>query len=182
MPVPSYKAVLKRYDASPAHIQKYFEHLPRLIREFDWDVCIAYQFIRLETAQNRALYGGVVKMHRANSEVSSSVLRSLHLTRASFLTHVETIFEKPVPADVANKIKFAEKIRDNTVHGKESLDPDVRQALVDTIEYAIGLDDFVYSVANFRPFGDMRGFRGAGESLEKATTRWLLKGLGLQGG
>lgn len=74
MAIPSYKAVLKHYCSIPDDVQKYFVHLPSLIENYDWDVCIAYQFIRVETAQNRPLYGGVVKLHRADAEVAGSML------------------------------------------------------------------------------------------------------------
>ena len=179
MAIPSYKSVLKHYASVPADVQKYFGHLPSLIQSYDWDVCIAYQFIRVEFAQNRTLYGGVVKLHRAEANVADSMLYSLHITRASFLTLIETIFGAPLPDAVANKLKFAERVRDKTVHGKGISEADARQALVDVLDYATDFNKFVESIAGFRPFGDMRGFKGAGQPLEKPTTRWLLKGLGL---
>jgi len=179
MAIPSYKAVLKHYASVPADVQKYFEHLPSLITNYDWDVCIAYQFICVETAQNRTLYGGVVKLHRAEASIAESMLYSLHITRASFLTLVETIFGAPIPPAVANKLKVAEGVRDKTVHGKGISEADARQALVDVLDYATELNKFVETKAGFRPFGDMRGFKGAAQPLEKSTTRWLLKGLGL---
>ena len=33
--------------------------------------------------------------------------------------------------------------------------------------------------AEFRPFGDLRGFKGRGQPLERTTTRWVLKGMGM---
>jgi hypothetical protein len=154
-------------------------HLPSLIENYDWDVAIAYQFIRVETAQNRTIYGGVVKLHRAEASIADSMLYSLHITRASFLTLIETIFGAPLPTTVVEKLKFAEKVRDKNVHGKGISDPDARQALVDVLEYATDFNAFIEGIGGFRPFGDMRGFKGATQPLEKSTTRWLLKGLGL---
>jgi hypothetical protein len=178
MAVPSYKAVLKHYASVPADVQRFFGHLPSLIQNYDWDVCIAYQFICVETAQNRTLYGGVVKLHQAEASVAESMLYPLHVTRASFLTLVETIFGAPLPVAVADKLKFAEKVRDKTVHGKGISQADARQALVDVLDYATELNKFVENIAGFRPFGDMRGFKGSAQPLEKSTTHWLLKGLG----
>jgi hypothetical protein len=178
MAIPSCKAVLKHYASVPGDVQKFFGHLPSLIENYGWEVCIAYQFIRVETAQNRTLYGGVVRLHRANAKVTESMLYSLHVTRASFLVLVETIFGAPLPAVIADKIKIAEKVRDKTVHGKGISGADARQALVDVLDYAAELNQFVEGIAGFRPFGDMRGFKGATAPLEKSTTRWLLKGLG----
>jgi hypothetical protein len=178
MAIPSYKAVLKRYASVPTDVQKYFSQLPPLIQDCDWDVCIAYQFIHVETAQNRTLYGGVVKLHRADASVADSMLYSLHVTRASFLELVANIFGKPLPDAVANKLKFAERVRDKTVHGKGITQAEARQALVDVLDYATEMNKFIEGIGGFRPFGDMRGFKGAAQPLEKPTTRWLLKGLG----
>ncbi len=179
MPVPSYKAALRHYASVPEDVQKYFAHLPSLIENYDWDVAIAYQFIRVETAQNRAIYGGVVKLHGAESTVADSMLYSLHITRASFLVLIETIYDKPLPKAVAEKLKFAEKVRDKIVHGKGISEPDARQALVDVLDYATDFNAFIQGIAGFRPFGDMRGFKGAAQPLQASTTRWLLKGLGI---
>jgi len=177
MSIPSVIAVIKHIKKSPQEIQDYFAHLPSLIPNYPWEVAIAYQFIRVERAQNRALYGGVVKLHRADGEVAGSMLDSLHITRDSFLKHYETIFGQALPAATVAQLKVAEKIRDKTVHGKEVGDADFRQAVVDVIDYAAALNNHVNSRAGFKPFGDMRGFKGAAQPLEKSTTRWLLKGL-----
>jgi hypothetical protein len=177
MGIPSTIAVLKRFANSPEEIRGYFAHLPELIKGYPWEVSIAYQFIRVERAQNRALYGGAVKLHRAHGEVAGSMLDSLHITRESFLNHYETVFGQAMPAPTVAKLKFAERIRDKTVHGKAVGDADFRQAIVDVIDYADSFNTHVNSRAGFKPFGDMRGFKGAGQPLEKTTTRWLLKGL-----
>lgn len=177
MTIPSTKAVLRHFDAAPQDVRKYFEHLPKLVGEYPWEVAIAYLFVRVERAQNRALYGGVVKLHRAHGEVAASMIEGLHIKRDSFLKHYGTIFGQPLPAGTISKLKFAEKVRDKTVHGKYVSDPDFRQAIVDVVDYAVSLNSHVQTISGFQPFGDMRGFKGAGQALEEVTTRWLLKGL-----
>lgn len=179
MAIPSYKSVLKHYLAAPEDVKRYLGYLPFLIEHCDWDVCIAYQFIRVETAQNRILYCGVVKLHRAHGEVAGSVLYTKHITRGSFLELFKTIFGNPLPSAIAEKLKHAEKVRDRIVHGKGFSEPDARQAIVDVIAYATEMNSYLEAVAGFRPFGDLRGFKGRGEPLDKKTTHWLLKGIGL---
>jgi hypothetical protein len=179
MPVPSYKAVLKHYAGCSEEVRRFFPHLPQLIvPELPWEVGIAYQFIRVETGQNRAIYGGVVKLHRADAQIANSMLNTLHITRASFLELVETIFERPLPAATIALLKTAEKVRDKTVHGKDVAEPEARQAIVDVLDYATAVNAFVQSIAKFEPFGSMQGFKGAAQPLGKSTTRWLLKGMG----
>ena len=177
MAIPSIKAVLKHFESAPDEVRNYFFHLPTLIKNYPWEVVIAYQFIRVEQAQNRTLYGGVVKLHRAHGELASAVIDSLHITRDSFVKYYATVFGQSLPVETISKLKFAEKVRDKTVHGKDVNVSDFRQAIVDVVDYAVSLNNHVYDLAEFKPFGDMRGFKGAGQPLEKATTRWLLKGL-----
>ena len=177
MAVPSTIAVLKHIAAAPVEVQMYFEHLPALVKDFPWEVAIAYQFVRVERAQNRALYGGVVKLHRAHGEVAEPYLGSLYITRESFLKHYATVFGQALPAATVSKLKFSEKVRDKTVHGKDVNEAAFRQAVVDVIDYAVLLNHQTQTIAQFKPFGDMRGFKGAEQPLEKTTTRWLLSGL-----
>jgi hypothetical protein len=180
MAVPSYKAVLKHFDACDEEVRRFFPHLPELIvRELPWEVGIAYQFIRVETGQNRAIYGGVVKLHRADAQIAASMLNTLHITWSSFLQLVETVFERPLPTATVALLKTAEKVRDKTVHGKNVGEPEARQAIVDVLDYAAAVNKFVKSIAGFEPFGSMQGFKGAAQPLPKATTRWLLKGMGV---
>lgn len=72
--VPSYRAVLKHYDACDADVRSFLPHLNKLVvPELPSEVGIAYQFIRVETGKNRAIYGGVVKLHRADGAVADSI-------------------------------------------------------------------------------------------------------------
>ena len=72
----------------------------------------------------------------------------------------------------------AEEIRDKVMHGKTTTDKEKREALASIIEYAERFNALVSGIAAFRPFGDLRGFKGRGQSLDKSTSRWLLKGMG----
>jgi hypothetical protein len=180
MAVPSYKAVLKHYTRCGQEVQGFFPYLPRLsVPPLPWEVGIAYQFIRVETGQNRAIYGGVVKLHRADANIAESMLNTLHITRPLFLQLFQTVFGQPLPAATVALLKAAEKVRDKTVHGKSVDDPDARQAIVDVLDYATSVNDFVSGIAGFKPFGSMQGFKGAAQPLPKTTTKWLLKGLGI---
>jgi hypothetical protein len=179
MPTPTYIAVLKRYNNSTEKVKGYFDQLPDLVHGgFPYEVCLAYLFLRLEKAQNRALYCGVVKLHRANGEMADKAINSQHLTREGFLKLYSTVFGKSVPDATLKLVKKAEKIRDKVIHGKKVSDSDVRESLVDVIAYAESLNKELNAVAGFEPFGDLRGFKGRGVSLDNTTSRWLLKGLG----
>lgn len=179
MAIPSYIAVLKHYNTAPEDVKQYLVYLPLLVEKCDWDVCIAYQFIRIETAQNRTIYCGVVKLHHAHPQVAGGVMYSQHMTRKSFLDLFKTIYGHSLPNNIVDKLKLAEGVRDKIVHGKGFSEPNARQAIVDAIDYASLLNEHLEKTAGFRPFGDLRGFKGRSEPLDKSTTMWLLKGIGL---
>jgi len=72
----------------------------------------------------------------------------------------------------------AEKTRDRVVHGKDVTDSELRGAIADVLEYAEKFNAEVNDTAGFRPLGNMRGFKGRAEPLDKRTTKWLMRGLG----
>ena len=117
MTAASYKAILKHHAAAPSEIRDYFVHVPALVQSFPYEVSIAYMFSRVERAQNMTLYCGVVKLHAAHISVAQNVIHKQHITRDSFLDLFETVFGKPITTAIKGHLKFAEKTRDQVVHG-----------------------------------------------------------------
>ena len=56
MSVPSYKAVLRAYEAASAEVQDYFGELPHIVEKCSGEVSLAYMFIRLERGQVMIIY------------------------------------------------------------------------------------------------------------------------------
>lgn len=179
MPVPRTRGIINKFDALPAEIKIYFEHFPKLAQEFPWDVSISYMFSLVELAHNMTLYCGVVKRHRVDSTLARTAVDNHHMTRSGFRDLYETIFGKRSEKDTADKIAEAEKIRDRILHGKKVSEADKRKAVVDILEYAEAFNAEVQSLAGFKPFGSLQGFKGRAEALDKSTSRWILKGIGL---
>jgi hypothetical protein len=175
---PSCKALLKKFSTCSSGLQAYFSHLPDLIQKYPLEIALAYIFLRTELAQNRTLYCGVVKLHHADSQITSSSLDAQHLTRGSFLDLYGKVFGEQLPTLTSDKLKAAEKIRDRVIHGKNVTAPQIREAIWAVLEYAEQINAHLQSKAGFQPFGDLRGFKGRGAPLDKSTSRWLLKGIG----
>lgn len=176
---PSYIAIKKSFESSDERIKRYYSDLPKLIDgNFSYQICIAYCFLKVEQALNRTLYGGVAKVHRGDKDIAQRIVNMHHLTRDGFLNLYRNIFGRPLNDDVLNKIKAAEKIRDKVIHGKRVTDPEIREAIIDVLEYSQSLNIEVHSIAGFYPFGDMRGFKGRSKPLDRRTTKWLMRGLG----
>jgi len=177
---PNRKALVRVFNGLPQEIQRHFEHFPELVQsQFPLEVCLAYLFSRVELAHRDTLYCGVVKLHHANSELARAAIRRQHVTRDTFAELFHRLFEKPLPKAISAKLQKAEKTRDKAMHGSEPKQAEMREAIVGTLDYARRYNKFVKSLAEFPPFGDLRGFHGRGKHLEKSTTRLVLKGLGL---
>jgi hypothetical protein len=175
---PSYIALLKKYDFCSEDVKKYFGLLPQLIKDYPHSVSLAYIFFETEKAQNRVLYGGVVKLHRGNAKTVENLVYAAHIKRESFLTLFRNVFDKELSQPVVSKLKVAEKTRDKLLHGKKVTDASLREAIADVLDYADAMNNELDILAGFKPFGDMRGFKGRKEALDAKTTRWLMKGLG----
>lgn len=177
--ISNYKALLKCYERKSEQVQKHFAHLPKLVGDdLPYEIALAYAFLKIEQAQNRALYGGVVKVHRCNAEFARRLMNFQHLTREGFKEIFRNVFGKPLTDATTAKLAIAEKTRDKVIHGKDVGANELRAAVADVLEYADMLNAEVHGAAGFRPVGDMRGFKGRGDSLDKRTTKWLMRGLG----
>jgi len=153
--------------------------MPGLIDESaKFEIALAYSFLKTELAQNRTLYGGALRLYQAHSEVAQNLIDAQHLTRDTFKTLYKNTFGKIISAQTDAHFNSAQRVRNRIIHGKSVQTPDIRNAVAEILDYASGLDAEVFAIANFHPFGDMRGIRGRQGSLNKKTTRWLMKGLG----
>ena len=107
--VKSYKGILTKYQALPENIRKYFGHIPKLINDdYEYEIVIAYLFLKIEQGQNRLLYGGSVKCLGAEAEVATSIINYHHLKRNDFGKIYNNIFGCPLPQNIS---KRREKLR-----------------------------------------------------------------------
>ena len=179
MSVPgSWRGMVGEYNKLPEDVKQYFEYFPQLTEEFPWDVVIAYLFSRVELAQNMTIYCGVVKCHKVDSDIAKKAVNNQHMTRQGFKDLYKSIFGHAIPKTIAGNIDHAENIRDKILHGKSVTEADKRKAVYDLLIYAKNFNDKLQSIAGFRPFGSLQGFKGRGQSLDKSTSRWVVKGMG----
>jgi hypothetical protein len=64
------------------------------------------------------------------------------------------------------------------MHGKAATDDDKRNAIAHVLQYAQEVNTLLCPAWRPKPFGNLRGFKGRGKSLDVATSRWILKGMG----
>jgi hypothetical protein len=121
-----------------------------------------------------------MKKHSANKDLTDKIVQETHLTRASFDTIFDNVFGNKVPIETKKYLIDAEKVRDSSMHGGFVIDPKLREAIQDIFVYLKKFNEFVSTQAGFEPCGNLRGFTGRAKKLDKATTRWILKGLGFE--
>jgi hypothetical protein len=180
MSIPAtWRGVVKAYEAFPKEIRTYFSHISKLARDYPWDVCLAYQFSRVELGQNMAIYCAVVKLHQADPALARKAVENHPMYRDQYRQLFATVFGKPLEKAVIDALEVAESVRDKIMHGKAVTERRKRKAVVDVLQYARLFNEQVHQLAGFKPYGDLRGFKGRAKALPKPTTRWVLKGLGL---
>ncbi len=176
--IKSKPGLLNFYRSSPVEVQQYFFHLPKLIEQFPLDVVLSYIFARVELAHNMALYCGIVKLHKANAELTYRAVQAHHMTRKEFRSQYQIVYGKSIPDATCLLLTHAEAVRDRVMHGKVAPDDQIRNAAAHVLAYAAAINEFTATNDGPKPFGDLRGFKGAAQSLEKGTTHWVLKGMG----
>lgn len=174
----SQRALLKLYDDCSEQVRGYFEHFRPLIENYPYEVALSYAFGQVELAQTMTLYCGVVKIHRVDARLARAAVDAYHMSRAGFLGKVEAIYGKPLPKAAQRKLTSAEGVRDKVMHGKGASDQEKRTALANVLRYAEAVNAFLDPVAGLQPFGSLRGFKGRARSLDRSTSRWVLKGMG----
>jgi hypothetical protein len=163
--------------------QGFFSDLPDLIySEFSLDIVLAYLFFRLEQGLNQTLYCGARKLLKTEADLTRKALDIQFLTREKYLRFFQEIYGFPMDANIQGLMYDAEKIRDRVMHGKSVNDKERRRAISKVLAYCDRVNNFISAEQQlgFKPFcADIRGFSGRLPSHDKATSRLILKGIGL---
>ncbi len=176
------RGLVIHFNKKPESVRTHFEHIPKLTEEFPLEVVLAYVFMKLELAQHLAIYCGIVKLHKTNSDLTWDIVNRHHMTRGGFKDKYETVFGCQIPKGIASSLETAEDVRDRVVHGKQVSESDIRNAVGRVLDYADGFSSHVKAKAGFDPCGSLRGFKGRAAGLDKSTTRWILRGMGFDVG
>jgi hypothetical protein len=177
--LPGFKAVLRRFKATAPEVQARLPELERLLKEFSWQVCVSYMSMKIEIAKHLTLYCGIVKLHHADAQLTWGAVERCYMSRKDFKNLFETVFNSALPAAILSDLESFEDVRDKVMHGKEVDTAKMRKAMGNALDFAETLNAHLWTAAGFRPFSDLRGFKGRAQSLDKSTSRWILKGMSL---
>ena len=64
------------------------------------------------------------------------------------------------------------------MHGKNTTDDAIRNAIARVLEYAEEVNKQLHGRYGLKPFGSLQGFAGKSKKLDKRTSQFVLKGIG----
>lgn len=176
----SYKGLLKQLQDMPEETRAYLSRLENLLAgSQDFDVALAYVFMKLEEGNHRALKCGLVRLLKCDSAKTDEALSQQHFTRPYFRTVFKNVLGKPLPKEALEALEAAEKTRDRLIHGKGVGAATLREAISQALIYIEIMGDFVKERTQKNPCGDLRGLKGRAILLEPVPSYWVLKGVGL---
>ena len=181
MPVPgNYIGLKKVYDDLDCEVQNYLGKLePLLTNGKNYEIALAYCFMKLEEGHHRALKCGLVRIHRCDSAKVDAELEKQHFTKEKYAEIFKNVFSANIPQKAASHLKRTQGIRNKIIHGKSTTDSERREAIFFAVEYMKCLGDFVKKKTQKNPYGNLTGLRGSMDLLPAKSTIWMLKGFGV---
>ena len=145
----------------------------------NYELALAYCFMKLEEGHHRALKCGLVRSHDCNSAKVDSELEKQHFTSDKYSAVFKNVFAATIPVSAKHHLTEAQQIRNSLIHGKATTDPKRRDAIYHALQYMSELGEFVKDKTGKNPYGDLRGLAGKKKLLPAKSTIWMLKGFGL---
>jgi hypothetical protein len=176
----SYKGLKDVYESMDQETKVYLSKLEPLLSDGkNYEIALAYCFMKLEEGHHRALKCGLVRIHECDSKKVDSELEKQHFTSDKYALVFKNVFSDSIPAQAKDYLSEAQKIRNKIIHGKSTTDPKRREAIYYSLEYMKILGAFVKEKTQKNPYGDLRGLKGKKTLLPAKSTVWMLKGFGL---
>jgi hypothetical protein len=179
-PPKSYKSLKSVYDTLDSDVKSYLSKLEPLLSDGEnYEIALAYCFLKLEEGHHRALKCGLVRIHKCASSKVDSELEKQHFTADKYAAVFKNVFSKAIPQQVKEYLSKAQAIRNKLIHGKTTTNPKRREAIYYALVYMNQLGGFVRDETGKNPYGDLRGLAGKTKMLPPSSTIWMLKGFGL---
>lgn len=176
----SYKGLRIAFENLDDDVKGYLVKLGPLLNDGkNYEIALAYCFMKLEEGHHRALKCGLVRLHDCASEKVDSELEKQHFTAEKYASVFKNVFSSAIPSSAADSLSKAQAIRNKLIHGKKTTDPSRRDAMYYALQYMNDLGEFVRSKTEKNPYGDLRGLAGKKKLLPPKSTIWMLKGFGL---
>jgi hypothetical protein len=176
----SYKGLKKQFDLLPEETKGYLAKLEPLLQDgTNFEIALAYCFMKLEEGHHRALKCGLIRIHECDSAKTDEILDKQHLTNEVFVSIFKNVFGGAIPNEATEFLQKAQKIRNRQIHGKNTTNAERREGIHFSLKYMEKLGEYVRKKTDKNPYGDLRGLKGKKLLLASRSTIWMLKGFGL---
>lgn len=140
----SYKGLKSQYDDLDEDVRNFLSKLGPLLDDAkNYEIALAYCFMKLEEGHHRALKCGLVRIHECASTTVDHELQKQHFTAEKYRSVFKNVFSKDIPSAAVEYLVKAQKIRNDLIHGKTTTDPKRRDAVYYAIEYMKAVGAFV---------------------------------------
>lgn len=175
----NYKDVLNKYKSLDEDLKWYFQELPSLINKgFQYEICIAYLFMQLETARLMTLYCGIKRKYKTDTEVTWKILDANEINWKNFKEFFFNIYHKKYDTNLHKRLEFAIRIRNILIHGGSAKEQDKIKCILNIFDFCINYNNYIYKIAGFKPIGRLTGVFGASiYNLDGEVSRMVMRGL-----
>ncbi len=179
-PPKSYRGLKSVYFRLDNDVKSYLSKLEPLLSDGkNYEMALAYCFLKLEEGHHRALKCGLVRIHKCASSKVDSELEKQHFTADKYSIVFRNVFSEDVPLQIRECLSTVQGIRNKLIHGKTTTNTKRREAIYYALQYMNQLGGFVRDKTQKNPYGDLRGLPGRQELLSPSSTIWMMKGFGL---
>ena len=183
MTVPkNYAALKKIYDALESDEKSYLIKLEPLLSDAkNYEIALAYCYMKLEEGHHRALKCGLIRIHACDARKVDEYLQKQHFTNKTYNSVFKNIIGTSIPSKAQSVHSDAQEIRNKIIHGKSVSSPDLRSAIYYSLEYMRIVGELVKKKTGKNPYGNLQGLAGTKKLLPAKSTIWMLKGFGIDG-
>ncbi len=174
----SKQSVIDVFNGTTARTQEHFRYVLSLIEQYKPEVALGYMFDRVAQSHNQLIVAGLVLKHKAHRDVAREVAAFHECTWDEFHYEYQTVFGAVIPEAAADLYIAANEQRRAFMSGKRVSSKDQSIVVENLLKYADAFDEAVWADARLHPFSDLSKTKPRGSSLDKDSTRWVLKGMG----
>lgn len=176
----TYKGLRRFYESLDADVKDYVSKLDPLLADGqNYEIALAYCFLKLDEGHHRALKCGLVRLHDCAPGKVDSFLEKLHFTIDTYSDVFTSVFGKPIPPAAKAHLVKAQVIRNRLTHGQKTTDQDRCEAIYFALAHMSELGEFVRLTTGKNPYGDLRGLAGRRKILSAPAMASVLNGVGL---
>jgi hypothetical protein len=173
--------LIRNFNKCGEGVKYYFAYIPDIIEKLEIPaIALAYCFQQIESGHRRALYAGLVRKYRFDTEATWEAIDKHEMFLNDFIKFYALASQKPLKNSTFDLLKKAQVIRNKVTHGQDVTSKEIWQAVSDCLQYAHNFNSENYLKSGFNVFGSLQGVTKSKSKpmVDKTISALALKGLG----